>query len=89
LEKSGKKRITAALAELDGALVPALVVEELADGRYVVFVPAAPSPSQGAVYILTRERVHLIDAGVSQLTKCVARWGVGAGELVRTMRKSA
>jgi uncharacterized membrane protein len=65
------------------------VVEELADGRYVVFVPAVPSPSQGAVYIFARERVHLLDASVHQVTKCVVSWGVGAGELARAMRKSA
>ncbi len=89
LERSGNKPIKAALAELDGGLVPAIVVEELADGRYVVFVPAVPSPSQGAVYIFARERVHLLDASVHQVTKCVVSWGVGAGELARAMRKSA
>jgi uncharacterized membrane protein len=89
LDETGNKPLKAALAEIEEALVPAFVMEELADGRYVVFVPAVPSAFQGAVYILARERVHLIDASVRQVTKCVSRWGVGAGELVRTMRKSA
>ena len=89
LEKNGNKPLKAALAETDdGCLVPAIVVEELADGRYVVFVPAAPSPSEGSVYIFPRERVHLIDASVHQVTKCVGSWGVGAGELVRLIQKS-
>ena len=89
LEKNGNKPLKAALAETDdGCLVPAIVVEELADGRYVVFVPAVPSPSEGAVYIFARERVHLLDASVHQVTECVVGWGVGAAELVKAMRKS-
>ncbi len=52
LEGSADKPVKAALAEIEEALVPAFVVEELADGRYVVFVPAVPSPFQGALYIL-------------------------------------
>ena len=87
LEKTGNKPLRAALAELDAGLVPAIVVEELADGRYVVFVPSVPSPSQGSVHIFARERVHLIDASVYQVTCCVGNWGVGAGELVKAMRK--
>jgi len=87
LEKNGNKPLRAALAELDGALVPAIVVEELVDGRYVVFVPSVPSPSEGAVYIFPREHVHLIHASVREVMTCVGSWGVGAGELVRATRK--
>jgi uncharacterized membrane protein len=87
LEKSGGPPLKAALAEIEEALVPAFVVEELADGRCVVFVPAAPSPIQGSIYILVRERVHLIDASLGRVARCVSHWGVGAGDLVKAMRK--
>lgn len=89
LKKSGDQPLKAALAEIENALVPAFVVEELADGRYAVFVPAAPSPLQGAVYILARERVHLIDVGVGRLARCVSQWGVGSEELVKAMRRKS
>lgn len=89
LEKSGNQPIKAAFAEIENALVPAFVVEELEDGRYVVFVPRAPSPIQGTIYILTRERVHLVDVGVGRVARCVSHWGVGSKELVKAMRKSA
>jgi len=89
LEKTGNKPLKAALVELDGCLVPAIAVQELVDGRYVVFVPAVPSPNQGSIYVFARERVHLIDASVHQVTSCVGSWGVGAGELVKAMRKPA
>ena len=87
LEKTGNKPLKAALVEIDGCLMPAIVVQELMDGRYVVFVPAVPSPNQGSIYICARERVHLLDASVHQVTSCVGSWGVGADALVKAMRK--
>ena len=86
LAKNGNKPLKAALAVLDDALVPAIVVEELPDGRSVVFIPNVPSPSEGTVYILTSERVHLLDATVHQVTACVRSWGLGARQLVQAMR---
>ena len=47
----GKSPIKPALAVLGTAEVPALVMEELADGRCVGFVPASPKPSQGFVHV--------------------------------------
>ncbi len=40
------------LVELEDALVPAFIIEELDDGRFTVFVPSVPTPFAGAVYIL-------------------------------------
>jgi uncharacterized membrane protein len=75
------------LAEIEDALVPAFIVEELVDGRFTVFVPSVPTPFAGAVYILSRERVHLVDIPFTQAIKSVSRWGAGSGELVAAMRK--
>ena len=50
-----------ALAEIEDALVPAFIVEELDDGRFTVFVPSVPTPFAGAIYILTAARVHPVD----------------------------
>ena len=76
-----------ALAEIEDALVPAFVVEELDDGRFTVFVPSVPTPFAGAVYILARERVHLVDVPFTQAIKSVSRWGSGSRDLVAAMRK--
>ena len=40
-----------ALVEIEEALVPAFIIEELEDGRFTVFVPSVPTPFAGAVYI--------------------------------------
>jgi hypothetical protein len=41
---------TPALAEIEEALVPALIVEKLEDGSYTVLVPSVPTPMAGAIY---------------------------------------
>lgn len=89
LEPGGVRSIKAALADVseDGAFVPAFVMEELADGRCVVFVPASPNPSQGSVYVLPRERVHLVDASVRELAHIVRSWGMGAAKVLEPRRK--
>ena len=40
-----------ALVEIEEALVPALIIEELEDGSYTVLVPSVPTPMAGALYI--------------------------------------
>jgi uncharacterized membrane protein len=75
------------LVEIEDALVPAFIVEELVDGSFTIFVPSVPTPFAGAVYILSRERVHLVDIPFTQAIKSVSRWGAGSGELVAAMRK--
>jgi uncharacterized membrane protein len=75
-----------ALAEIEGALVPAFIIEELEDGRFTVFVPSVPTPFAGAVYILNRERVHPVDVPFTQAIKSVSRWGSGSKELVAAMK---
>ncbi len=75
-----------ALVDIEDALVPAFIIEELADGRFTVFVPSIPTPFAGAVYILNRERVHPVDVPFTQAIRTVSRWGSGAKELVAAMK---
>ena len=74
-----------ALVEVEEALVPAFIVEELDDGRFTVFVPSVPTPLAGAVYVLTPDRVHPLDIPFTQAVKSVSRWGSGSRELVMAM----
>ena len=78
-----------ALVEIEEALVPAFIVEELDDGRFTVFVPSVPTPLAGAVYILRPERVHIIDVPFTQAIKSISHWGSGSRDLVAAMRKGA
>jgi uncharacterized membrane protein len=72
-----------ALAELEEALSPGFIIEELDDGRYTVLVPSVPTPAAGALFILPRERVHPLDVPFTQAVKVISKWGTGAGELAR------
>jgi uncharacterized membrane protein len=76
-----------ALAEIEDALVPAFIIEELEDGRFTVFVPSIPTPLAGAVYVLSQDRVHPLDVPFTQAIQTVSRWGSGAKELVAAMNK--
>jgi uncharacterized membrane protein len=75
------------LAETGDGLVPAFIVEELADGRVTIFVPSVPTPFAGAVFIMSRERVHLVDISFNQAISSISRWGSGSGDMVAAIRK--
>jgi uncharacterized membrane protein len=77
-----------ALAEIEDALVPAFIIEEFEDGRFTVFVPSIPTPLAGAVYILSRDRVHALDVPFTQAIQSVSRWGAGSKDLVAAMTKT-
>jgi hypothetical protein len=85
-EISGDEREGAfrpALVELEEALSPGFIIEELDDGRYTVLVPSVPTPAAGALFILPRERVHPVNVPFTQAVKVISKWGAGAGELAR------
>lgn len=75
-----------ALVEIEDALVPALIIEELPDGSFTVLVPSVPTPMAGALYILPKERVHPVDVSFTTALKVFTKWGAGAGEFVQHMR---
>jgi len=77
-----------ALVEIEEALVPAFIIEELEDGRFTIFVPSVPTPFAGAVYILSPERVHALDVPFTQAISSISRWGSGSKDLVAAMSKT-
>jgi len=76
-----------ALLDTDDGLVLAFIIEEFADGRYTVFVPSIPTPLAGAVFVVTRSRVHPLDVPFTDALKTVSRWGSGAKDLVAVMER--
>jgi len=78
-----------ALVEIEDALVPAFIVEEHDDGAYTVFVPSVPTPAAGAIYILPKERVHLVDAPFTKAVSVISKWGAGSRDLRAAMKGGA
>jgi uncharacterized membrane protein len=74
------------LVEIEEALTPAFIVEEIDDDRFVVLVPSVPTPAAGSLYILPRERVHWVDASMTEAVAVITRWGAGTSKLVKAMR---
>jgi uncharacterized membrane protein len=74
------------LVEIEDALTPAFIVEELDDDRFVVLVPSVPTPAAGSLYVLPRARVHWVDVPVTEAVAVITRWGAGTGRLVKAMR---
>jgi uncharacterized membrane protein len=83
---SDEHKLQPALVEIEDALVPALIVEELEDGSYTVLVPSAPTPMAGSIYILPPDRVHPVDIPFTTAIGVFSKWGTGAGEFVRAMK---
>lgn len=75
-----------ALAEIEEALVPAFIIEQLEDGSFTVFVPSIPTPLAGAVYVLAANRMDPVNVPFTQALKAVSQWGSGCGALVAAMR---
>lgn len=55
-----------------------LIVEELPDGRAVVFVPTVPAATIGQIYVLTADAITELDTPVQDMLNAVTQWGAGA-----------
>ena len=71
-----------ALAAIEEGHCPAFVMDELADGRLLVFVPGSPAPMAGALYIFTPDKVQLLDVPLMPFVQAISSWGLGMAELL-------
>jgi uncharacterized membrane protein len=78
-----------ALVEMGDGLVMAFVVERHDDGAYTVFVPSVPTPAAGAVFIVAKERVHLVDVPFAKGASVISKWGAGARDIRTAMMKAS
>jgi uncharacterized membrane protein len=85
----GGRAMRPALAAIEEGLCPALVMDEFADGRLVVFVPGAPAPMSGAIYVFTPDKVTLLDVPLLPFLKAISSWGLGLREMVEAADQAA
>ena len=64
------------------ARVLAFVAEEIDEERVAIFVPSAPTPTVGAVYIVDRDRLEWVGARAPATLNCLMQWGIGAREIL-------
>jgi hypothetical protein len=84
LAEHGGRALRPALAAIEGGQCPALVMDELADGRLVVFVPASPAPMSGAVYVFAPDKVTYLNVPLLPFLKVISSWGLGLSEIIET-----
>jgi uncharacterized membrane protein len=51
------------------------IVEEHENGDYTIFLPLAPTPTVGTVYVASAERVSVLHAPATRALSCIASWG--------------
>ncbi len=73
----------AVIAQFDDAWQIGFIVERISDGRVVVFIPDAPSPWTGGVFIMDEERVKLLNVPSTSAIKSLQKLGEGTGELLK------
>ena len=74
-----------ALVEIEEALVPGFLIEQHPGERCTVFIPSAPTPMAGDIYIIARRRVHLVNVSMVTMMKCISKWGAGSGKLIEAL----
>jgi uncharacterized membrane protein len=82
LAEHGGRALRPALAAIEEGECPALVMDELADGRLVVFVPGSPAPMSGAIYVFGPEKVTYLDVPLLPFLKVISSWGLGLREII-------
>jgi uncharacterized membrane protein len=58
-------------------------MEDSGDSHVVVFVPSTPVVTVGAVHVVERSRVRMIDAKGRDAAECIGQWGLGVRELLQ------
>src|SRR5688572_13717226 len=70
------------LARIEDAWQLALLVERVDGTHAAVFVPGAPDPKSGSVYLLTDDRFKVLDVPLREAMKCIKGLGVGSKALL-------
>jgi len=70
------------LARIEDSWQLGLLVERIDETHSAVFVPGAPDPKSGSVYLMTDDRFKAVDVRIPQAMKCIKGLGVGSRELL-------
>ena len=71
------------LARIEDAWQLAFLIEEIEGENYTVYIPGAPNPMSGSVYILEKERIKRTNIPMRDAMKCLRGLGVGSNKLLK------
>jgi len=67
---------------LPGTSVLGFVMDENHNDTLTVFVPSIPAITIGALYIVERSRVTLLDISHLEIVNCMTEWGMGSNKFI-------
>ncbi|MEJ2603490.1 MAG: DUF502 domain-containing protein [Gammaproteobacteria bacterium] len=76
------KSLTPVLAKFDDASQIAFKVESLPDGRVIVYIPGAPDPWSGSVFVMSADRIELLDLSLMDAVKNIRTLGSGSSDFL-------
>ena len=79
LDKGANGSMRAVLAHFDDSAQLAFEVDQLADGRKVVYLPSSPDPRSGSVMIMDESRVERVPITYVSAYQVLRKLGRGAG----------
>ena len=71
------------LARIEDAWQLAFLIEEIEGENYAVYIPGAPNPMSGSVYILEKERIKRTNIPMRDAMKCLRGLGDGSNKLLK------
>lgn len=75
--------ITTVLARIEDAWQYGFLIEEIEGEQYVVYIPGAPNPASGSVYILEKSRIKKTNISMKDAMKSLRGLGAGSKNLVK------
>lgn len=85
---SGENPRQAVLARFDDGWQFGFEMERLDDGHVVVFIPGAPAPFSGAVFVMAPDRIRVLDNAQANTLHCLKAMGIGANALLQGNAKT-
>ena len=79
----GNTSISTVLARIEDAWQYGFLIEEIEGEQYAVYVPGAPNPMSGSVYILEKTRIKKTNIPLQAAMKSLRGLGIGSNELLR------
>jgi len=79
----GNTSIPTVLARIEDAWQYGFLIEEIEGEQYVVYIPGAPNPMSGSVYILEKTRIKKTNIPLKDAMKSLRGLGAGSNNLVK------
>jgi len=79
----GNTSLKTVLARIEDAWQYAFLIEEIDGEQYAVYVPGAPNPMSGSVYILEKDRIKKTNIPLSAVMKSLRGLGTGSNKLLK------